>query len=89
MTAPDGKKELTIAALLLGFGFLVLPIAIYWVGQQVIGEYAPDAGVLDLAEAIWSDLLQLRPSAWTLVLAPYLMVQLVRLAWFTLRRAPL
>ena len=85
MNSSPLQKELIIAATLLAFGVLVLPAAIYWVGQQLIGEYAPDAGVLDLAETIWSDLLDLDPAAWTLVLAPYLIVQLVRLTRFAWR----
>lgn len=83
------KKELAIAAVLIGFGVIVLPAAIYWVGEQIIGEYAPGAGMLALAESIWSDLLQLQPAAWTLVLAPYLIVQIFRLTRFAWRRAPL
>jgi hypothetical protein len=89
MNRTDIKKELVIAAVLIGFGVLVLPVAIYWVGQQLIGEYAPNAGLLALAESIWWDLLQLRLPAWTLVLAPYLVVQLARFTRFAWRQAPL
>ena len=73
------KRELVIAGALFAFGFFVLPFAIYWVGQQAIGDYAPDAGAFALAEHIWSDLLFLRPTAWILVAAPYAAIQLVRL----------
>jgi hypothetical protein len=89
MTQTELKKELTIAAVLLGFGLIAVPFAIYWVGQQLIGEYTPDGGLLDLAESIWWDLLQLRVSAWTLVLSPYLIVQLGRLTRFAWRRPAL
>ena len=78
------RRELVIAALSFGFGFLVLPFAIYWVGKQVVGEYAPDAGVFTLAEQIWFDFLRLVPTAWILVLSPYVVLQLTRLvrrAW--------
>lgn len=78
MTQTDWKKELVLGGILVGFGLLVLPFAIYWVGQQAVGEYAPDAGVFDLAEQIWWDLTQLSLPAWTLVLSPYLLVQLLR-----------
>ena len=74
------KKELVLAALLIVFGLLLLPFAIYWVGGQVVGEYAPDAGVFDLAEQIWWDLMQLSLPAWTLVLTPYLFVLMIRAA---------
>jgi hypothetical protein len=87
--ATDWRKELVVAGLLVGFGVLLLPFAIYWVGQRVVGEYAPDAGVFDLAEQLWWELLQLELPAWTLVLAPYLIVQLVRLARAIWRRRAL
>jgi hypothetical protein len=74
------KRELIIGAALFAFGFFVLPLAIYWVGQKLIGDYAPDAGALTLAESIWADLLSFRLAAWLLVLSPYCVVQLIRLA---------
>lgn len=72
------KRELTLAAAMLAFGLFILPLAIYLVGRQVIGEYDADAGVLALAEHIWTDFLSLRPTAWILVLGPYVVVQLLR-----------
>ena len=78
MTDTTWKRELTIAAALLAFGLIVLPIAIYVVGQQLIGEYDTDAGWLALAEHIWIDFLSLRATAWILVLGPYVTVQLIR-----------
>jgi hypothetical protein len=77
--AASWKRELVIAAVLFGFGLLALPFAIYWVGSQMIGEYSPDASPLTLAEQIWTNLLQLEPFAWVLVVSPYVVLQLVRL----------
>jgi hypothetical protein len=79
MQTEPWKRELVIAAVLFGIGFLVLPLAIYWVGSQLIGEYAPEANALTLAEHIWTDLLQLEPFAWLLVLSPYAVLQIARL----------
>lgn len=81
------RRELIIAATLFAFGVFVLPLAIYWVGQNIMGEYAADTGVLGLAEHIWTDLLTLSPAAWLLVLSPYVVVQLGR-AIRTWWRAP-
>jgi hypothetical protein len=78
LTAP-WKREVTIAAILFGFGFLALPFLIFWVGEQFIGEYAPDAGPLTLADRLWSDLLRPQPFAWLLVVSPYAVVQIARL----------
>jgi hypothetical protein len=73
------KRELTIAAVLFAFGFFALPLAIYWVGSEFIGQYEPGAGALTLADRIWSGLLSLNPFAWVLVLSPYIVIQLARL----------
>ena len=80
------KKELSVAVILLAVGLLLLPVAIYWVGLEIIGEYAPDAGLLDLMLAIWSALLAGEWGAWLLVLSPYAVILLLRgarLAWRT------
>jgi hypothetical protein len=78
------RRELLIAVIWLAVGAFLLPVAIYLVGQQVVGEYAADGGMLGLAAHIWDELLQLRPAAWILVLSPYVVVMLlrsVRLLW--------
>jgi hypothetical protein len=76
---PNWRREANIAAAAIGFGLLVLPFAVYVVGQRLIGDYGTDGGgPLALAEAIWLDLLALRLPAWILVLSPYITVQLVR-----------
>jgi hypothetical protein len=79
--APRGlnwRREATIAAGAISFGLLVQPFAIYFVGQQLLGDYGADGGAMALAEAIWLDLLALQLPAWVLVSWPYLAVQLVR-----------
>ena len=85
------RREIVIAAAVFAFGFFILPLAIYWVGRELIGAYSADpaAGALALAESIWADLLGLRLSAWALVLAPYGVVQLLRLARRLWGSAPL
>jgi hypothetical protein len=78
---PNWQREATIAAAMIGFGLLVLPFAVYVVGARLIGDYGAEGangGPMALAEAIWLDLLSLRLPAWTLVLSPYITVQLVR-----------
>jgi hypothetical protein len=78
MTDTNWKRELTIAAAMLGFGLFVLPFAIYVVGQRLIGEYDPSAGVGALYEHIWIDFLSLRAPALILIVGPYVTVQLIR-----------
>lgn len=79
------QRELSIAAGLLAFGLIVLPFAIYVVGQRLLGDYA-GAGALGLAESVWADLLALEPLTWLLVVTPYVVVQVVRLVRRVWRR---
>lgn len=79
MQTVNWRRELTILLATFGFGFLLVPFLIYWLGVRVLGEYGPGAGVLDLAESIWAEFLRLRPAAWMLVLGPYVVVQALRL----------
>jgi hypothetical protein len=76
--ATNWQREVAIAAALLAFGLLVLPFAVYFVGQQLLGDYGDGLGAFALAESIWVDLLSFRLAAWVLVLSPYLTIQLAR-----------
>ena len=78
-------KELLVAAILLSFGILLLPVGIFIVGQGILGPYE-GGGLSDLSQAIWTALLSGRPSAWLLVLSPYIVIQLLRLSWKSLHR---
>ena len=74
------RNEAILAGLLLAFGLFVLPVAIYFVGQQVIGEYE-GSGAVGLVVELWSALVRADAVAWALVLSPYFVVQLLRLTW--------
>lgn len=81
-------RELAFLAVLFAAGAALLPFAIFFVGQNIIGEYGENAGVSDLLGAIWSDLRRPRIAAWTLVLSPYVVVTLLRVSirtWRTTR----
>jgi hypothetical protein len=74
------NRELTIFGVLFFVGLVILPVCIYVVGINLIGEYSPEAGISGLLMAIWGDLARLRIGAWILVLSPWLVIQLLRLA---------
>lgn len=74
------RNEAILAGLLLAFGLFVLPVAIYFVGQQVIGEYE-GSGAVGLVVELWAALVRADAVAWALVLSPYFVVQLLRLTW--------
>jgi hypothetical protein len=86
---PNWRREASIAVATVGFGLLVQPFAIYFLGQQLLGEYGDEGGAMALAEAIWLDLLALQLPAWILVLWPYIAVQSVRFVWRLWRPRPL
>jgi hypothetical protein len=79
-------KELLIAVALLGFGLFPLPALVYWVGARVVGEYPEEGGLWALIGHIWSDLASGNPLAWILVVSPYLIIQLLRVARAIWRR---
>ena len=79
------RNEIVLAGAMLVFGVFVLPYAIYFVGLRVVGPYDGGEGAVDLALAIWTGLARLQWSAWLLVLGPYAVAQLLRLALHTAR----
>jgi hypothetical protein len=82
------RKELLVAAALLSFCLAALPVLVYWVGSRVVGEYYPDSGLSDFVWHIWSDLAAGSVLAWILIVSPYLIIQLLRLALILWRRRP-
>ena len=73
-------RELTIAGVMLIIGLVAVPIAVYFVGQTVVGPYEGDGGLVSLIGQVWTEFLDLRVSAWILVLSPYAIVLLLRAA---------
>ncbi len=82
------RKELLVAVALLSFGLTALPVVVYWVGMRVVGEYYPESGLADFVWHIWSDLATGSVLAWILIVSPYLIIQLLRLALLFWRRRP-
>jgi heme exporter protein D len=80
------KRELILAAILLAVGLLLLPLAVFWVGQRIVGPYESEAGLFGLLGHLWSDFFAFQPGAWLLVWSPYATIQLLRLAWHAKRR---
>lgn len=80
------KKELLLALGFLLGGLLLLPVAVYFVGHAVFGEFPGGLG------SFYTDALQritrLQPASWFLAISPYLVWQAIRLTWWLLRRAP-
>ena len=71
--------------MLLFFGLAIMPIGIYFVGQNVFGAFEGN-GFGDFFGTISARIRSGDPVAWFLVLSPYLIWQLIRLSWFGWRR---
>lgn len=90
---PDSMPEmkqtlLREAALFLGLffsGIVLLPIAIYLVGQAVFGDYGGQ-GFSDFYASLHYELRQGQKVTWYLVLSPYLGWQLFRLTIYAFRK---
>ncbi len=74
-------RELALFLGLLFLGLVLLPIAIYFVGGQVFGDYA-GAGFTGFFNSLGGKIRQGDWVAWFLVLAPYLGWQTIRLTRF-------
>ncbi|HEY5623263.1 MAG TPA: hypothetical protein VIV14_05845 [Gammaproteobacteria bacterium] len=81
-------KEIFIGLILLGFGFFALPAIVYSVGIRIVGDYGAEGGVDTLMSHVRSDLAAGNIFAWLLVLSPYVIVQLLRLARYLWRAKP-
>jgi hypothetical protein len=80
------RREALVLAVVGGFGIAILPALVYLVGQQLLGEYRPDAGMGAFYADLYGELGRLNPWVWLLLMGPYLSVQLLRLLWLPLRR---
>ncbi len=81
------KFEIILALVLLGIGFLLGPPTVYWLGGLLAGDYAGERGLWGLVLTLWGDAARGRLAAWVVLLAPYLVIQLLRLA-LALARSP-
>lgn len=73
------KKEALLFLALLFFGFVIMPIGVWFVGQAVFGEYG-GAGYADFFGTLSAKIRSGDTVAWFLVLAPWIMWQILRLA---------
>jgi hypothetical protein len=78
-------KELALFLVLLFFGFVLVPVAIYLVGQNVLGQFGGN-GYGDFFGTLSAKIRSGDTTAWFFVLSPYLVWQTLRLtlhAWRT------
>jgi hypothetical protein len=73
------KKEVALLATMLFLGLVLLPIAIWFVGNAIFGT-SGGTGYSDFFGSLSGKIRAGDPAAWFLVLSPWLGVQVVRLA---------
>lgn len=81
---PRWRRELRIAALLLGFGLLVMPFLVYLAGVLTLGPY--EGGLPAFLASLFVAFFTAAPSAWLLVAGPYLLFTAVRFLTRPIRR---
>jgi hypothetical protein len=72
------QRETALFLVLVLFGLLFVPMAIYWVGPQTLGEFGGN-GFGDFFGSVSERIRKGNGAAWFFVLAPYLTVQTLRL----------
>jgi hypothetical protein len=81
------RRELILAGTLIAVGALLLPMAIYFTGQALLGPYSEGGhGLGRLYGDIYRDLAAGFLPAWLLVLSPWLGIVVLRIALIPLRR---
>ena len=73
-------REAALFTGLLLFGFVVVPIFIYWIGPRVLGDFG-GVGYSDFFNSISTRIREGDTAAWFFILSPYLAIQSLRLAW--------
>jgi hypothetical protein len=77
-------KEAALLFGLLFLGFVIMPIAIYWIGPQVLGEFGGH-GYSDFFGSLSARIRGGDLVAWFFVLSPYLVWQILRITLFAFR----
>lgn len=72
------RREIVKMAILLLAGVVLLPFAVYLVGQVIFGAYGGD-GMFGFAADFWARLLSVEAAAWFLALSPLLGISVLRL----------
>lgn len=79
-------RETATLLVLLFAGILLLPLAVYLVGQSVFGEYS-GAGFSGFYTQLHHDIRDGHTVVWYLILSPYIIWQLLRLTVWGVKRS--
>ena len=82
--SPFWRRELGFFALLFGIGLFVMPFLIYLAGVLTLGPY--EGGLPTFLGSLMGAVFTAKPSAWLLVIGPYLMFTVIRFLTRPFRR---
>lgn len=85
---PRLRFELILGSALLAVGLFVLPAAIYFVGNALLGPYGDKAGLGTFYADFFGDLASASGRAWTLALGPLVLISWLRLLFLRRKAEP-
>ncbi len=80
------RKEALLLLIVFAAGIMLMPVAIYIIGQMIFGNYGGD-GFGGFFSAIARKLVTADGVAWLLVASPYLVLQCLRITAYAWRRS--
>jgi hypothetical protein len=86
------RRELIILGSALLFGLIVVPLAIWLVGNRILGPYShgtnPNAGPLALVGDFFVGLSRGWTSYWIVAVGPAVIISFARIAWALIKSNP-
>ncbi len=86
------RRELLLLGIALAFGFVLVPLAIWMVGNRILGPYThglePAGGAMRLLGDFFEGLTHGSVIFWCVGLGPYFLIWFVRLFWGVIRYTP-
>jgi hypothetical protein len=86
------RRELLFLGIALACGFVLIPVAIWLVGNRILGPYThgvePAGGPMRLLGDFFAGLAHGSVIFWCVALGPYFLLWFVRLFWGVIRYAP-
>lgn len=74
------RREAALFVGLLFAGFVIMPLLLFWIGPQVLGEFG-GRGYADFFGELSARVRRGDGNAWFFILSPYLAVQTLRLTY--------
>jgi hypothetical protein len=80
---PGWSREISLTVFALAFGFLLMPVLIFYAGSSLLGRYE-GASLKHMFQSLYAGLETGSPASWIVLLGPYglcLLFRALRLWW--------